>query len=124
MPNNFEFDTNEYLQQCDSKDVVNFESKQFFYLKELRSLVIESFQDLFKNSLANYMNRTISSKCKSHLWFSEGEECEILRAGSQGWEKGKIKLKMNITLEFIPDELEETKSPLDDVRQEINSGDR
>ena len=124
MLNNFEFDTNEYLQQCDSKDVVTFESKQFFYIKEFRTLVVESFQDLYQNSLTGHMNRTFSSKCQSHLWLREGEECEILRAGSQGWEKGKIKLKMNITLEFIPDEPEENKSPLDDVRKEIDGGDR
>ena len=53
-----------------------------------------------------------------HL-FEEGQECEILKAGSSGWQKGK--LKINVTLEFIPDEPELEKSPLDDVRQEINS---
>ena len=32
--------------------------------------------------------------------------------------------KVKVTLEFIPDEPEENKSPLDDVRKEIDGGDR
>ena len=58
---------------------------------------------------------------KTYSWFYQGEECEILKAGSNGWQKGR--LKINISLEFIPDEPEEIKSPLDDVRQQIDSGD-
>ena len=54
--------------------------------------------------------------------FEEGVCFQILKAGSSGWQKGK--LRINVTLEFIPDEPEENKSPLDDVRQEIDSGDR
>lgn len=33
---------------------------------------------------------------------------------------GKIKLKLNLVFEFIPDEPESIESPLDDVRQELN----
>ncbi|MCW6048981.1 hypothetical protein K4039_02530 [Lyngbya sp. CCAP 1446/10] len=65
-------------------------------------------------------------------WFGEGIDCEILRVGTQGWKKGKIKLKLNVTIEFCPDEpeLEETpennesetsqpESPLDDLRRQL-----
>jgi len=65
-------------------------------------------------------------------WFSEGIDCEILRVGAQGWKKGKIKLKLNVTIEFCPDEpeVEETpenqesetskpESPLDDLRRQL-----
>jgi len=43
-------------------------------------------------------------------WFGEGIDCEILRVGANGWKKGKIKLKLNVTIEFCPDEpkVEET----------------
>lgn len=53
----------------------------------------------------------------NNIWFKEGVNFQILKAGSSGWQKGKI--KVSVTLEFIPDELEEEKSPLDDVRQEL-----
>ncbi|MFB8794866.1 MAG: KGK domain-containing protein [Microcoleus sp.] len=65
-------------------------------------------------------------------WFSQGIDCEILRVGAQGWKKGKIKLKLNVTIEFCPDEpeVEETsennesetstpESPLDDLRRQL-----
>jgi KGK domain len=65
-------------------------------------------------------------------WFGQGIDCEILRVGAQGWNKGKIKLKLNVTIEFCPDEpeVEETtennesetsqpESPLDDLRRQF-----
>ena len=65
-------------------------------------------------------------------WFGQGIDCEILRVGAQGWQKGKIKLKLNVTIEFCPDEpeVEETpennksetsqpESPLDDLRRQL-----
>ena len=61
-------------------------------------------------------NGCLTSNENSSAWFSQGEKCEILRAGSSGWDNGKIKI--NVTLEFIPDESEEAQSPLDDIRQE------
>jgi hypothetical protein len=65
-------------------------------------------------------------------WFGEGIDCEILRVGANGWKKGKIKLKLNVTIEFCPDEpkVKETpennqleisppQSPLDDLRRQL-----
>jgi hypothetical protein len=65
-------------------------------------------------------------------WFGEGIDCEILRVGAQGWKKGKIKLKLNVTIEFCPDEPEvqetpennesetsQPESPLDDLRRQL-----
>ena len=46
-------------------------------------------------------------------WFNEGIECRILKP-HQGWIKGKIRI--NISLEFCPDEPE---SQLDDIRQKL-----
>jgi len=65
-------------------------------------------------------------------WFGEGIDCEILRVGANGWKKGKIKLKLNVTIEFCPDEpkVEETSEnnqleisppqlPLEDLRRPL-----
>ncbi|MEG4085299.1 MULTISPECIES: KGK domain-containing protein [unclassified Microcoleus] len=65
-------------------------------------------------------------------WFGEGIDCEILRVGAQGWQKGKIRLKLNVTIEFCQEkpEVEETpennesetsqpESPLDDLRRQL-----
>ncbi|MCC3443919.1 MULTISPECIES: KGK domain-containing protein [unclassified Microcoleus] len=56
----------------------------------------------------------------------EGIDCQILKIGSKGWQKGKLKIEVNATLQswktqtsikFCPDEPPEPKSPLDDIRQ-------
>ena len=124
MSNNFEIETNEYLQQCDSKDVISFDNQKWVDIKKLKSIIYYSFSNTGIDSvIANIIkNSDLKDKKRINSWFRSGEECEILRADSKGWRKGKIKIK--VFLEFIPDELEENKSPLDDVRQEIDRGDR
>ncbi|MEG3844965.1 KGK domain-containing protein [Microcoleus sp. herbarium14] len=56
----------------------------------------------------------------------EGIDCQILKIGSKGWQKGKLQIEINQTLQswqtqvcikFCPDEPPEQKSPLDDIRQ-------
>ena len=52
----------------------------------------------------------LANQWKTELWLKDGEECEILKANSSGWQKGKIKLKVNVTLDFVPNEPEIKKS--------------
>jgi hypothetical protein len=53
-------------------------------------------------SLESHLKSAISNWNEAHNgWFTpEGVECEALRFGSQGWQKGRIRL----CLEFCPDE--------------------
>lgn len=65
-------------------------------------------------------------------WFEEGADVEVLKYGSQGWKKGKLRIK--VSLEFCPDEpkveevaapqeaesVNEPESPLDDIRRMID----
>jgi KGK domain len=44
---------------------------------------------------------------------NEGVECELLQPGSQGWKKGKIKIRF----EFVPDDITHL-SELDEFREE------
>lgn len=117
MSTNFNLNTNEYLSQCDAKDVISFDSDKWTSVEKLEKIVYQSFANSGVSSTSNHISHSSELK-NSFAWFSLGEKCEILRAGSQGWKKGKVKI--NITLEFIPDEIEENKSLLDDVRHEIN----
>ena len=116
----FKLNTNKYLKQCNSRDVILFDSKGILQLDVIQNLVFEGFQAYLRNSITHSIHQQLSSKYRTDLWLKDGEECEILRAGSSGWQKGKIKLKINVTLEFIPNEPEAIESPLDDVRQELN----
>ncbi|MGB3266199.1 MAG: KGK domain-containing protein [Microcoleus sp.] len=81
------------------------------------------FQTYLKNSI--YLVEKIRN-----VLFDEGIAGKVLRFGSQGWQKGKIRVK--ICVEFCPDEpeVEETpennqleisppESPLDDLRRQL-----
>ena len=56
----------------------------------------------------------------------EGIDCQLLRIGAKGWQKGKLIIEVNrsfqsgktqTSIKFCPDEPLEPKSPLDDIRQ-------
>mgnify|MGYP006267030183 CR=1 FL=1 len=51
--------------------------------------------------------------------FDQGIECEILKVGAKGWQRGKIKIK--VALEFCPDDSDNSKqkSNLDDIHSVI-----
>ncbi|MEG4588275.1 KGK domain-containing protein [Microcoleus sp. MOSTC5] len=81
------------------------------------------FQTYLKNSIS------LLEKIKDVL-FDEGIAGKVLRFGSQGWQKGKIRVK--ICVEFCPDEPEaeqtpeknesetpKPESPLDDLRRQL-----
>lgn len=116
MSNNFEVNINEYLHKCDLRDVLSFETDHLMNVSKFKNIVHHSFLSSGISSVCGYISNNSSLK-NSNDWFYGGKKCEILQAGAKGWQKGK--LKINVTLEFIPDEPEE-KSPLDDVRQEID----
>ena len=109
---------NKHLSNCDAKDVISFSNQVLLGISNFKGIVERSFTCSGIQSMANYIASNSNFKNTNNIgqWFYQGQECEILSAGSKGWLKGKIKI--NVTLEFIPDEPEE-KSPLDDVRQEL-----
>jgi KGK domain len=118
MTDNFKVNTNEYLKQCDEKDIVSFNSEKWISVSKLKDIVFQSFRESGITAIINYLAQKLDVTVRNiNSWFDQGVKCEILRAGSQGWQKGKIKI--NVSLEFIPDEPEVIESPLDDVRQEL-----
>lgn len=81
------------------------------------------FQTYLKNSIS------LVEQIKKVL-FDEGIAGKVLRFGSQGWQKGKIRVR--ICVEFCPDEPEaeqtpeknesetpQPESPLDDLRRQL-----
>ncbi|OUC12896.1 MAG: hypothetical protein B0A82_20030 [Alkalinema sp. CACIAM 70d] len=53
-------------------------------------------------------------------WFSEGVACETLKTDGSGWQPGKMKITVQINVEFCPNDLESEASPLDEIRQTIS----
>lgn len=110
------FHTNDYLTQCDPKDVISFNSENWFIISKFKDIVRRSFTQNGINTIINNIsnNLRITNNSYFNSLFNNDMDCEILKAGSQGWQKGKIRIK--VTLEFIPDEPEPIESPLDDIR--------
>ncbi len=115
-----------YLNNCGEDDVLSFDSAMFKVeklRKEVNGLLNEyklgeqlSTSLNSKNIHINLGGRNLYGK-----WFGDGINCEILRLGAQGWQKGKVRFKLKISLEFCHDETEviQLESPLDDIRQII-----
>jgi hypothetical protein len=132
---------NSYLQNCGNDDVISFGSqmyklgqvKQAFesaFTGKIADVLIESLESQGINGISIYTVPSRGSGYRNNrMWFSEGKDCEILRIGAKGWQKGQVRIR--VTLEFYPDEPEveetqasneisEPESPLDDLRQMIN----
>ncbi len=117
MTDNFE------LKSCSEDDALEF-SSGLYRIEKIHKTIV----DVFRRTLGQKLRESLDSlgikitpNNKKHgnnpeNWFNDGIDCEILRVGGKSWEKGR--LKINISVEFIPDEIE---SPLDSVREEINS---
>ena len=121
MKTHFSLEPNKYLSKCEARNVISFNSRDPIFISKLYSLVKATFDYNFENFVSNMITRKLGSKCDAKQWLKDGEKCEILKANSLGWQTGIFKLRINLSLEFIPDELRENVSPLDDVRQEINT---
>jgi hypothetical protein len=72
-------------------------------------LKIQDFFEIIKRKLS------VPDTTKSNL-LNDGVNCQVLRFGSQGWQKGKLRIK--VAIEFCPDEPEisEPETRFDDVR--------
>ncbi|WYL97602.2 MAG: KGK domain-containing protein [Gloeotrichia echinulata IR180] len=127
------------LLDYNDNDVVLFKDKAFKIgkvQKAIKDVFLGKFSDEISDSLSShgveiYPEGKLVGKSfykNNTSWFNPGIECEILKIGSEGWRRGKFRLK--VTLEFCPDEPEilqtpeiaAPESPLEDLRRQINEG--
>lgn len=129
-----------YQNNCGEDDVLAFnttmlkvdklreEVEKLFDERKLGEQLTNSFssQNLPINVPGESYGRRDYRRCYEN-WLGDGMDCEILKLGAKGWQKGKVKIKLNVSLEFYSDEVasEETQasgkseSTLDDLRQMI-----
>lgn len=116
MEDNFEF------KQCSENDVIEFGSGTY-RVKKLIEAIPKIFLDVLAHQLYSCLQKAkidIPIKKGNYSnYFTKGVDCEILKVGSDSWQKGKFKIKVSI--EFIADEPETPQSELDSVRQKINN---
>jgi hypothetical protein len=112
------------LQQISNDDVVGCDNgthKIARLIQVIKEIFTHKINAEMYSTLTPYDIKILSSSNndKGRSWFDRGVSCEVLKVGAQSWQKGKIRL--NISLEFIPDETidNSSKSELDDLRQAI-----
>ncbi|MDZ8035999.1 KGK domain-containing protein [Nostoc sp. DedSLP04] len=134
---------NEFTPLTCDEDVILFEKDTFKIsrLKELLSTDMNNkvHQQIYNQQTQKADNLVINSFAKvsigqERIELSEIQShflknCQILRIGSKGWQKGKLKIQVSksmsgqkqdkVYLEFCPDEPDEHESPLDDLRKMI-----
>ncbi len=134
---------NRSYETLDGDDDVLLLGKATFTVRHLKELAASKFDYMLfyleaekesrKQSIYYWMqslsiNEETTIRAGDINWNSpqEGIDCQILKIGSRGWQKGKLKIEVNrsfhsgqtqTSIKFCPDEPLEQKSPLDDIRQ-------
>lgn len=82
-------------------DVISFRSC-IHKVSKFKSAVDVAFAD---NKIAYEASNALQSKVgvSSLEWFEHGVNCEILRIGGESWQKGRLKITINV--EFFAEEL-------------------
>lgn len=100
----------------DDQDVVSFQSN---YLGLDLTMKVQDIKKRISNWIMNHSSGPHKTY-NSNLFLDIGSECEVLQQNGKGWNKGKLRFR----IEFIPDEpdlVEETDQSnlksLDDFRR-------
>lgn len=107
--------------------IVSFPQGQTFKIGVLLDKINSFFRESILSKLSDRLNQvglgTVPS-FNAGYWNSSGIEAEILEPKSDGWKKGKV--RMRVVLEFCPDEPENksdnnlNNSSLDEIRKTIS----
>jgi KGK domain len=137
---NERLELNKY-ETIDGEDDVLLLGQATFTVRRFKELVSQQFNHIFGIYVEDKSRRDSISSRMRELWINEetkvhgqninwnsreeGIDCQILKIGSKGWQKGKIKIKVNshfgaeteVCIKFCTDEPANERSPLDDIRQ-------
>lgn len=105
-------------------------SHSMFKIREFITATEQAFQTHGLDMLIKRLSSRGGIPYNSEEWYTKGVDCELLKPGSDGWKKGKIRIKISLELcldepeiSEIPSsnnpEINKPESPLDDIRQMI-----
>ena len=127
-------------------DILLLDRGETFTVAKLKELLWLDFKRLletrneYSGNIYNFLGalkagQTIFSRSEL-IWKSKIIDCQFLKIGSKGWQKGKIRIqcipeskldsnsrpqrwyiKVKVDIEFSPDEPPQPESPLDDLRE-------
>lgn len=91
----------------------NFGTASTFKVSELKAKV---------RQFANQENKGSHYASAKVQWFSDtGVECELLRVESGGWQKGRLRFKLEFIPDTTPTSQPDSNSPLDDLRSNLDA---
>ena len=124
---------------CNDDDVILIE-KDTFKLSRLKELINTDIINKFNYPIHNTSNKIINTLSTisvgqnnfptNEIQIDSIRVCQILRVDGKGWQKGNLKILVNksivdnqliVHLEFSADKSNEPESPLDDIRQIMNT---
>jgi hypothetical protein len=138
---NKKIEINRSYEILDGDDDVLLLGQATFTVRRFKELAASKFRNILNNRIKDssdnistrmrdlQINEETTIRAGDINWNSpkEGIDCQVLKIGSKGWQKGKLQIEINGGLEssgktqtsikFCPDEPLEPKSPLDDIRQ-------
>jgi hypothetical protein len=124
---------------CNDDDVLGF-GDDTYKVGRFRKAVDKAFGNTIGNQLSSLLNSSQGIKISNAIlapqgvnelytrWFDKGINCEILKLGSESWQKGKVRIQISIEFYVEESEIPENlnndglsmippESPLDDLRQ-------
>ncbi|MEK0179937.1 MAG: KGK family protein [Oscillatoriales cyanobacterium] len=137
---NDRIESNKY-ETIDGEEDVLLLGQATFTVRRFKELASKQFNHIFGIYVEDKSRQDSISSRMRELWINEetkiygeninwnsrkeGIDCQILKIGSKGWQKGKLKIEVNshfghgteVCIKFCLDEAPEQKSPLDDIRQ-------
>ncbi|MEG3847154.1 KGK domain-containing protein [Microcoleus sp. herbarium19] len=139
---NEKVETNDTYQILNGDDDVLLLGQATFTVRRLKELVRSQLNEILEINGESKSRRESIRRWMTNLRLNEetiisggdinwnspkqGIYCQLLKIGSQGWQKGKIKIEIyqdlnswetQTSIKFCADEPLEQKSPLDDIRQ-------
>ena len=139
---NKKVETNDTYEILNGDDDVLLLGQATFTVRRLKELVRSQFNEILEINGESKSRRESIRRWMTNLRLNEetiisggdinwnspqqGIYCQLLKIGSQGWQKGKIKIeiyqdlnswKTQTSIKFCADEPLKQKSPLDDIRQ-------
>ena len=133
-----ETDMNTIFEPLESDDDVILLDNDTFTVSRLKDLLKKEINKRFTENQhifnMNFFTFPLGNEVKIELNDIQlrnlSRDCRLLKVGSKGWQKGKLRIQVNtkilhprdsnqtqIGLEFCPDEPTVPESPLDDLRQ-------
>jgi hypothetical protein len=105
------------IDRCDVLEFGNETHKLAKLLEKIKAIFLSEFSKNLYHLLRQHEINILPSgrASETETWFDRGVDCEVLKVGATNWQKGKIRL--NVSLEFIPDNVEENiwESEVEDV---------